>query len=75
MYPAVRDIKKELGNDVEFIVANFKDDETLKLAELYGVRYVPDFIVFDIAGNIAAREGGTMSVEALRAMVLRGLGR
>ncbi|MDP3486622.1 MAG: thioredoxin fold domain-containing protein, partial [Bacillota bacterium] len=71
MYSAVRDLKKELGKEVEFIVANFKNDETLKLAELYGVRYVPDFIVFDSAGNIAARKGGAMSVEELRAMALR----
>ncbi|MBS3950188.1 MAG: hypothetical protein KGZ53_05965 [Peptococcaceae bacterium] len=56
-------------------MANFRNDETLKLATPYGVRYVPDFIVLDSAGNIAAREGGAMSIEELRAMVLRGLGR
>ena len=75
MLPAVRELKKELGDQAEFIVADFRNDETLILATYYEVRYVPDFIVVDSLGQVAAREGGVMSKEALRAMVQLGLAR
>lgn len=75
MYPAVQDIKKELGDKVVFIVADFSNDQTLVLAKHYDVRYVPDFIVLDSAGNVVAREGGAMSKEDLRAIIQLGLPR
>lgn len=75
MYPAVQDMKKELGDKVVFIVADFSNDQTLVLATYYDVRYVPDFIVLDSAGNVVAREGGAMSKDDLRAMIQLGLPR
>ena len=75
MYPAVRELKKELGNQVVFIVADFSVDQTLILATYYDVRYVPDFIVLDSAGKVVAREGGAMSKDKLRAMIQLGLQR
>lgn len=73
MYPAVRDIKKEYSERIVFIVANFKEDETLVLASLYNIRYVPAFIVTDALGLVAASDGGVLSRDALRNLIEQGL--
>lgn len=75
MYPAVQDMKKELGDKVVFIIADFSNDQTLVLATYYDVGYVPDFVVLDSTGTVVAREGGAMSKDDLRAMIQLGLPR
>jgi len=74
MYPAVRELKKEYGTKVTFVIADLRYDESLQLAAIYGVRYVPDFVVVNALGQVSAREVGAMPKADLQALIEQGLG-
>ncbi|MDP3058730.1 MAG: thioredoxin family protein [bacterium] len=73
MYPAVRDLKKEIGDVVVFIVADVTAGQTRDLLALFEVRYVPHFVVINNLGVETMKKVGAMSISELRNLIEAGI--
>lgn len=72
MYPAVRELKKQYGEKVVFIVADIRTNEGMELAYRFNPRAIPYFVMVS-ATQEEQHHLGTLSVDELRNMIEAGL--
>lgn len=72
MYPAVRELKKQYGTKVAFIVADIRTNEGMGLAYLFNPRAIPYFVMVSPT-QVQNHHLGTLSVDQLRNMIEAGL--
>jgi thioredoxin-related protein len=56
-----------------FIVADFKDEQSYRLAGEFAVRYVPHYVIKNATGNAVLDGPGGLSKEQLRQKIEEGL--
>lgn len=69
----MRDLEKELGKDVVFIVADVRIPESAPLLSQFEVRQIPHYIMVSESGEIRVSPPKVMSREELRDFVLGGV--
>lgn len=72
-YPAVRGLERELGKEVEFIVADVRLATSASLLSQFEVRQIPHYIMVSESGEVRVSPPQVLSREELRDFILGGV--